>query len=140
MNKNKSYNKNNPKTQTEESAALMKEFTGISISINMRNDTSHANSYQNKKNNRKNSTPKYKSCNDRCHISSACKSPECDQKRSFHHHKMSPIDEKNDRRNKWKNKSDISYTKSRSPDKSTTITISTPPHLNRRKHEDHIII
>ena len=58
------------------------------ISTKMRNDTSQINSYQHKKNNHKNDTPKYKSCNDRGHISSACKSPEWDHKRGLHHHKM----------------------------------------------------
>ena len=46
---------------------------------------------------------------------------------------------KNNRENQWKNKSERLYTKSRSPDKTTTIMASTPPHLNRRKMEDHII-
>ena len=68
MNKNKSYNKNIPKTQKEESAALVKEIAGMVISTNMRNDISHANSYQNKRNNPKSNIPKYKSCIDRGHI------------------------------------------------------------------------
>ena len=41
---------------------------------------------------------------------------------------------KNDRRNERNNKSARSYTKSRSPDKTTTIMTSTLPHSNRRKN------
>ena len=88
MSKNKPYNKNNPKTQREESAALVKEFASMVISTNMRNNTSHANNYPNKKNHYKNNTPKHTNCNNGGHISSACRSPEWDHKRSFHHHKM----------------------------------------------------
>ena len=39
---NEHYNKNNPKTQKEESAALAKKFAGMVIITNTRNDTSHA--------------------------------------------------------------------------------------------------
>ena len=49
MNKNKSYNKNNPKTQKEESAALAKKFAGMVIITNTRNDTSHAKSIRTRK-------------------------------------------------------------------------------------------
>ena len=50
MNNNKPYNKNNSKTQKEESAALVKEFAGMVISTNMRNNTSQINSHQHKRN------------------------------------------------------------------------------------------
>ena len=48
MGKSKPYNKNDPKTQKEESTALVKEFSGMVISTNIRNNTSYANNYQNK--------------------------------------------------------------------------------------------
>ena len=86
MKNNKPYNKNDSNTQKEESAVLVKEFAGMVISANMRNNTSQINSHQHKRN--KNNMPKTKNCIDRGHISSACKSPEWDHKRSFHHHKM----------------------------------------------------
>ena len=54
----------------------------------MRNNISQINSHQHKRNNPKSNIPKTKSCVDRGDKSSACKSPEWDHKRSFHHHKM----------------------------------------------------
>ena len=75
MKNNKTYNKNNPKTQKEESTALVKEFAGMVISTNMRNDISQINSHQHRRNNPKSNIPKNKSCIDRGHTSSACKSP-----------------------------------------------------------------
>ena len=49
MNKKKSFNKSNSKTQKEESAALVKEFAGMVISANTWDNISHDESYQQKK-------------------------------------------------------------------------------------------
>ena len=88
MGKNKPYNKNNSKTQKEESAALVKEFAGMVNSTNIRHNTPYPNNHQSHKNHHRNNTTRCTSCNHSGHISTACRSPEWDHKRSFHHHKM----------------------------------------------------
>ena len=66
----------------------MKEFAGMVISTNINHDRSYPNSYQNNKNHHRNNIRRCISHNHGGHMSTACRSPEWDHKRSFHHHKM----------------------------------------------------
>ena len=52
MNKNKHFNKRNPNTQKEKSAAFVKKFAGMVISTIIWDNPSHDKSYQHKTRNK----------------------------------------------------------------------------------------
>ena len=66
----------------------MKEFFGVVISTNIRHYTLYPNNHQSNKNHHRNNIRRCTGHNYSGHISTACRSPEWDHKRSFHHHKM----------------------------------------------------